>query len=116
MSSSFKKEESPKIEPSESELVRSDILDKFKSSKDKKSMLGGKVKQEMCSPLSIHFLALNRISMYLLISLVAGAVVGHNIITSCSEPLRLLKPGIKDDNLFRKHLVLFANVAHSRRK
>ena len=90
MSNSLKKDESSIYEPSESYEDRSDTLEIFKSSLYNCSIFGGNVRQEICSPLSIHFLDLKRISIYLLTNFAAEAVVGHNIVDILSLLVRYL--------------------------
>ena len=82
MSVSSKVDELSESERSESDVVRWDMLDKSNSSLEKCSILGGKVRLDMCSPSSILVLALNRMFMYLLANLAAGPEVGHNIVAN----------------------------------
>ena len=105
MSNSLSNEVSSRNEKSESksEVVGSESIERLRSSQEKFSIFGGKVKFDMCSPLSISYLALNRISMYLLTNFAMG-------------PGRELYEGMSADNLLSKHFVLLAKVSHSKRK
>ena len=78
--------------------------------------MGGNVRPDIWSPLSIHFLALKSIFTYLLTNFVAVAEVGHKIVETLSETFRELYPGIIADSFPSKHLVLFEKVAHPNRK
>ena len=92
------------------------MSNRLNSSLEKCSILGGNVKLEMCSPLSIHFLALNKILMYLLVNFAAGPDVGHRIVDNLAWQFRVLYQGINKDNLLSKQLVLVVKVLHSKRK
>ena len=116
MSVSSKVDELSESERSESDVVRWDMLDKSNSSLEKCSILGGKVRLDMCSPLSILVLALNRMFIYLLANLAAGPEVGHKIVESLAESAKELYQGINEESLLSKHLVLFLKVLHFKRK